>query len=125
MPTYFVQAGTLPYVKIGWTKRDPDLRLKELQANHYETLRIIRLMPELAESYLHYYFAKQRIYGEWFCLMPEMLTVSFKDVCRVEAPEKIEARNRNLAALEMRRVAARYRRAQRRSQATTQPEEQP
>jgi hypothetical protein len=43
MPAYLIQPGESPFVKIGFA-RDPYARLRDLQAYHYEELRIVRLI---------------------------------------------------------------------------------
>ena len=83
MPVYMIQAGTMPAVKIGYTKKsNPSHRLAAMQHYHYEKLRLIRLVAgsSLLESVFHYYFWPLHIRGEWFKFDPEMLTVSIESV---------------------------------------------
>lgn len=77
MPVYILQAGETENVKIGWAREHVAARCYSLQAAHYETLRIIREMPgaSATERWLHVRFGAYRIRGEWFRLVPEMLTV--------------------------------------------------
>lgn len=68
---YFIQAGTLPIVKIGSTNSRVDLRLNHLQVGSWEPLKLIGVIenskPEL-EAELHKRFSDNRIRGEWFAL---------------------------------------------------------
>lgn len=72
---YFVQAGENGPVKIGYTHM-PEKRLRCMQANHYETLRLIRVTPgnRYGERRLHLRFSHLWIRGEWFYYSDEMLT---------------------------------------------------
>jgi hypothetical protein len=73
------------HYKIGWTKRDPFKRLKELKtANSLDlTLEYVfetKWGPKI-ESSLHRFFSKKRCEGEWFQLDLDEVE-SFKDVCK-------------------------------------------
>jgi hypothetical protein len=74
---YFIQAGENGPVKIGYTY-EPEKRLIAMQGNHYEMLRILRVVPgnRYGERRLHQHFAHLRIRGEWFSFSEEMLTVA-------------------------------------------------
>lgn len=74
MAVYLIQAGTLPFVKIG-KANNPVVRLKEHQTGHWETLKIIRLWKggRAEEGALHRMFADLHIRGEWFSFSEAML----------------------------------------------------
>jgi hypothetical protein len=60
------------FYKIGWTKRDPNKRLKELKTANSQNLKIEKVFktkfgPKI-EKNLHRIFDKKRKNGEWFSL---------------------------------------------------------
>lgn len=63
------------FYKIGWTKRDPEKRLKELKTGNSQNLKIefvfkSKFGPKI-ESNLHRKFSSKRKNGEWFELNEE------------------------------------------------------
>lgn len=73
------------YYKIGWTKRDPIKRLKELKTGNSQELELVDFFeskwgPRI-EANLHKYYDRDRCQGEWFKLNPEQVS-EFKEVCR-------------------------------------------
>ena len=81
MPVYVIAAGETGKVKIGWTETSADDRRASLQTAHWETLRVIRIIPGpfSLEARLHWFFASDCIRGEWFMLNDEMLTIEAHD----------------------------------------------
>ena len=77
MPVYFIQAGAHGPVKIGYSSGRLEVRVRAIQHQHYEELRLIRAVSgwRQVEQWFHYRFAALRIRGEWFTFTPEMLTV--------------------------------------------------
>jgi len=72
------------YYKIGWTKRDPNKRLKELKTGNSQELQLVNVFeskwgPRI-ESNLHRHFNQFRCEGEWFKLEPEQVE-QFKELC--------------------------------------------
>ena len=70
---YFIgEAGLTSFVKIGFTKYRPELRLKQLQTGNPRKLMLLyaRKFPEVmeVESRLHVQFDEDRVEGEWFRL---------------------------------------------------------
>lgn len=63
---YFIQCMTR--VKIGFTRHDPNKRLKSLQTGNPHELKLLKVIKgDLGlETSLHYKFRKHRINGEWF-----------------------------------------------------------
>jgi hypothetical protein len=60
------------FYKIGWTKRDPNSRLKELRTSNSQNLKIEKVFktkfgPKI-EKNLHRIFNNKRKNGEWFSL---------------------------------------------------------
>jgi hypothetical protein len=78
MPVYMIRAGKTDMVKIGWSLFSPNNRQIQLQFNHYELLKVIRVIegPRAMERWFHLRFAEQNVRGEWFHLTSEMLTVT-------------------------------------------------
>jgi hypothetical protein len=81
MPVYLIRCGDTDMIKIGWAD-DPVERLATLQSAHHEPLAIVRLIdgPRFLEAWMHNHFAANRVRGEWFRLVPDMLTVAIGDV---------------------------------------------
>ena len=74
------------YYKIGWTKRDPQKRLKELKTGNSQQLELIQVFeskwsPKI-ESNLHRNFKHLRCEGEWFLLSPEDVN-NFQSLCKL------------------------------------------
>ena len=72
---YFVQAGNLPKVKIGYTTGAIRSRMANLQTGSCEVLRLRACIwgGMALEEHLHSKFAADRLHGEWFQLSPEIL----------------------------------------------------
>jgi len=73
------------YYKIGWTKRDPKKRLKELKTANSQELNLVSVFeskwgPRI-ESNLHRHFQSLRCEGEWFRLEPEQV-LKFNEICQ-------------------------------------------
>lgn len=73
------------FYKIGWTKRDPELRLNELKTANSQDLKIEKVFnskfgPKI-ESSLHRIFKSKRCNGEWFELN-ECDVNNFELVCK-------------------------------------------
>jgi hypothetical protein len=65
--TYLIQSIDGGPVKIGFTRGNPDDRLKSIQTNSPDELRIIARLPGIdLEPILHERYAADRIRGEWF-----------------------------------------------------------
>lgn len=74
---YAIQAGESGPIKIGRAS-DPAKRRTELQAGHYEVLRLIAVIDpgrsaQKTEKALHASLVEHRIRGEWFHPHPEVL----------------------------------------------------
>lgn len=75
------------FYKIGWTKRDPSKRLKELSTGNSQNLQIQKIYvskygPRI-EANLHRIFSNKRCNGEWFKLSEEDLDI-FESLCKRE-----------------------------------------
>ena len=73
------------YYKIGWTRREPIKRLKELKTSNSHELELVDFFetkwgPRI-ESSLHKHFHKHRCEGEWFLLDDEQVS-GFKEICQ-------------------------------------------
>jgi hypothetical protein len=73
------------YYKIGWTKRDPIKRLKELKTGNSQELELVDFFeskwgPRI-ESNLHKFFNQNRCEGEWFKLNQEDVS-NFRELCQ-------------------------------------------
>lgn len=73
------------YYKIGWTKRNPNQRLKELKTANSQELELVNYFeskwgPKI-ESSLHRKFKEYQCEGEWFKL-PESEVLNFKNSCQ-------------------------------------------
>jgi hypothetical protein len=71
---YFVRAGRVNTVKIGWAKADVDKRIAELQCGCPHQLHLIGYLPgSLADEYeWHARFHGCRKRGEWFALSGDL-----------------------------------------------------
>lgn len=76
MAIYFIEMDSMALVKIGFTDRDPQDRLRELQTACPFKLRLVLVMAGglKHEADLHQTFAHLRAEGEWFRLTPELQT---------------------------------------------------
>ena len=65
---YFVQAGPLGPVKVGYTTQEPKERLRALQTGSPIKLRLIGYCEgtKKGEAILHRVFGSLRMEGEWF-----------------------------------------------------------
>lgn len=64
--TYFIQ-NEEGYIKIGRTLRDPQVRLRELEREYGQGLRIAALFPGVnREREFHDYYRLGNVQGEWF-----------------------------------------------------------
>jgi hypothetical protein len=73
------------FYKIGWTKRSPEKRLKELKTANSQDLKIEKIFktkfgPKI-ESNLHRKFSSKRRNGEWFELDTNDVE-KFNQVCK-------------------------------------------
>lgn len=70
--------------KIGFTRIDPNKRLKQLSTGNHSTLSIVKLYKsEYAikiERYLHKYFKYKQIKNEWFMLDENDIN-DFNSIC--------------------------------------------
>lgn len=70
--------------KIGMTRRDVNERLKEFKTGNASNMEIIDVFKSKwaskIENYLHKYFYKKNIGGEWFKLDKEDIN-SFQEIC--------------------------------------------
>jgi hypothetical protein len=93
MPTYILRVGESGPVKIGKAE-DVEGRMAALQTAHHEPLNLLRIVDTHfdTEAAFHERFAAQRIRGEWFTFVAEMLTFvptepapapALKDIIRV------------------------------------------
>lgn len=73
--TYFIQSEGGGPIKIGFTTREPEQRLLQLQTGAPTKLRIVGLIPCNREKELHKKFAKHHSHGEWF--NPAKQVISF------------------------------------------------
>lgn len=73
------------YYKIGWTKRDPKKRLKELKTGNSQELELVGVFESkwgpIIESILHKHFNQFRCEGEWFKLDLEQVS-QFLELCQ-------------------------------------------
>jgi hypothetical protein len=74
------------FYKIGWTKRDPKKRLKELKTGNSQELELLQVFeskwgPKI-ESNLHKNFKHVRCEGEWFKLTKEDVD-GFISLCKL------------------------------------------
>ena len=71
--TYFIQCNLGGPIKIGWTGRTPEERLKDLQSASPWPLTIIGTIQRDVEKDLHLRFAHLRTHHEWFRNESELL----------------------------------------------------
>ena len=64
--TYFIQSEDGGPIKIGFTTKEPEHRLCQLQTGSPTKLRIVGLLPVDREKDLHKKFANHHSHGEWF-----------------------------------------------------------
>jgi hypothetical protein len=71
---YIISSEGSDLVKIGWGL-DPKARLRMHQTGSPDRLRLIRLLPggQKTERAFHVEFASQRVRGEWFSFLTEMM----------------------------------------------------
>lgn len=81
MSVYFIRAGSTNMVKIGFTDRDVESRLRELQTANPEPLKIIRVIPgdEHVEQKYHLRYWQYNKSGEWFDL-PENIIQEIEQI---------------------------------------------
>jgi hypothetical protein len=67
---YFIRGEKTHLVKIGSTRKDPSVRVKECQTGSPDVLDLVGVIytatPRALERYLHEEFADLRKHGEWF-----------------------------------------------------------
>jgi Meiotically up-regulated gene 113 len=76
MSVYFI-IDQSERVKIGHSG-DPDSRLRALQTSHGDDLSLVRIIDGvglITERWLHRKFDDQRVNGEWFWFIDEMMTI--------------------------------------------------
>lgn len=83
---YLARAVDTNDYKIGVTKQDPKLRLKQLQTGNSLPLVLIKSLKtkygHKAETALHRFFASKKVDGEWFRLEQSDIE-QFKNRCRI------------------------------------------
>jgi hypothetical protein len=72
--TYFIQAKEGGLIKIGYTSKHPEIRLRDLQIGSPQELTILATIPGNVETSLHRLFANWRQHGEWFQACPELVS---------------------------------------------------
>ena len=80
-PRQLAKEGTLylvtdgEYVKIGWTRRPINERLKDMQTGNARILKVLGMKPGTLgdEGALHQKYIKLNVLQEWFMLSDEML----------------------------------------------------
>jgi hypothetical protein len=79
---YFVQVGTTGPIKIGFTKNEPTMRIRQIQDTSPHKLRWIGYLrgPLSKEGELHKQFAEEWMRGEWF-RPSERLLCFIRDSC--------------------------------------------
>jgi hypothetical protein len=73
---YFIETIGAPFLKIGFTEREPLERLGELQTSNCYPLRLLVVIAgdKRKESKLHSDFAHLKASNEWFNFTPELQT---------------------------------------------------
>lgn len=94
--TYFVQSVDGGPIKIGFTSKDPEERLRALQVGSPTKLRIVGLVPGNREKELHDRFVGGHSHGEWFT--PSKALLAFIDA---EASSHLTARLATKARLRL------------------------
>ena len=99
MTVYFIRAGDVGPVKIGWAA-DVEERRGDLQTAHYEPLHLLRTIDgvPLVEFWLHERFAANRLRGEWFSFDADMLAVDPPDLTGWKPAKRLRASPRPLDA---------------------------
>jgi Meiotically Up-regulated Gene 113 (MUG113) protein len=71
---YFIENTRTRAIKIGYTKRNPEGRLRALQTGSCDPLKILSVCPGhiTDETYLHLKFQHAWIHGEWFSPVDEL-----------------------------------------------------
>ncbi len=71
---YFAQAGHTGMVKIGWTRKHPRARVKDLQTGCPHEIQLLSFVAgsQTDERALHERFDASRGVGEWFAWSPEL-----------------------------------------------------
>ena len=76
MGTVYLAQDDTGYYKIGYTRRDPSARVRELSVGN-STIRLVKefqtSVGQQLESYLHRRYAPNHVKGEWFSLTTEEL----------------------------------------------------
>jgi len=72
---YFVQGEISRHIKIGYTSKEPKVRLCQLQVGSSEKLHLLGAFwgNEDVEQFTQAKWRKNRIHGEWFEESPELL----------------------------------------------------
>lgn len=83
---YFIQEGSEGCIKIGWTRADPEVRLRTFQVGNSSTLRLLGsvLAPLDAETGWHERFAGSCRRSEWFWPTPDLLAAIEEAVAQQE-----------------------------------------
>ena len=78
---YYIACSSTMRVKIGYTGKDVDARLRALQTGSAAPLRLIAVHvgDKAEEARLHEKFAAHRVHGEWFEICEEL----FDHICSV------------------------------------------
>jgi hypothetical protein len=85
--TYFIQSEDGGPIKIGFTTKEPEHRLCQLQTGSPTKLRIVGLLPVDREKELHKKFASHHSHGEWFNPVKQVI-----DFIKREASAHLEQR---------------------------------
>lgn len=72
---YYIACTSTQRMKIGYTRGEPEVRLKQLQTGSAADLRLMACHQGSAddERMLHERFAEDRIRGEWFSVSDQLL----------------------------------------------------
>jgi hypothetical protein len=73
--TYFIQGELTGLIKIGHTRGIATSRLSQLQPNSPDKLKILKVVDQDMERFLHSMFEHQRAHGEWFRPSGGLLTL--------------------------------------------------
>lgn len=79
--TVYMVRNCYGHVKIGYTDRDPNIRIRPLQTAYPHDLEFLRILDgdRRLEAYLHDRFSDQHLGREWFEFCEEMLTEGMDD----------------------------------------------